>query len=152
MPGRKKQPVDLLLVKGKKHLTKEEIAKRREEEIKAPCNNIEPPGYFNSELRVAFIGYANTLIQIGIMSDLDIGALERYCIAEYEYREYTKEILNAECINDRYLEIKSLQGKAFKEARAAAGDLGLTISSRCRLVVPKTNEDSKPKNKYSKFM
>lgn len=33
---RARQPVDLLLVKGKKNLTKKEIEERREQEIKAP--------------------------------------------------------------------------------------------------------------------
>ena len=34
MAGRKKEPVDVLIAKGKKHLTKDEIAKRRAEEMK----------------------------------------------------------------------------------------------------------------------
>lgn len=43
-------------------------------------------------------------------------------------------------IHDRY----------FKQCRASASDLGLTISSRCKLVVPKTEEEPKP-NKFNKF-
>ena len=34
----------------------------------------------------------------------------------------------------------ALQEKYFKQARACANDLGLTITSRCRLVVPKAPE------------
>ena len=42
------------------------------------------------------------------------------------------------------------QDKVFKQCRAAASDLGLTITSRCRIVVPK--QEDKPKNPFvSKF-
>ena len=46
-----------------------------------------------------------------------------------------------------------LQDRYFKQAQTAARDLGLTISSRCRLQVP-VAEDSKEKkkNKFSQFM
>ena len=43
-----------------------------------------------------------------------------------------------------------MQDKAFKQVRAAASDLGLTISSRCRLVVPQAPEVPKT-NKFSRF-
>ncbi len=42
-----------------------------------------------------------------------------------------------------------MQEKLFKMARAAASDLGLTITSRCKLVVPKPEE--KPKNRFDKY-
>jgi P27 family predicted phage terminase small subunit len=43
-----------------------------------------------------------------------------------------------------------LQDKYFKQCRAAANDLGLSISARCRLVVPKAQEKP-PENKFNKF-
>lgn len=55
-----------------------------------------------------------------------------------------------EKVNAKYIAIKKLQSEAFKEARAAAADLGLTIASRCKLVAPKAKEE-KPKNKFERF-
>ena len=46
--------------------------------------------------------------------------------------------------------LENLRDKALKQCRGAAADLGLTISSRCRLVVPKPPEAPK-ENKFGKF-
>lgn len=48
--------------------------------------------------------------------------------------------------NDDYSELLINQDKLFKQCRQASSDLGLTISSRCRLVIPK-KDDGKPKSK-----
>ena len=44
----------------------------------------------------------------------------------------------------------SMQDKAFKQCRASANDLGLTIASRCKLVMP-TVEEKPKENKFTKF-
>ena len=41
------------------------------------------------------------------------------------------------------------QEKQFALCRLGASDFGLTITSRCKLVIPKTEE--KTKNKFNKF-
>ena len=46
-------------------------------------------------------------------------------------------------ITTRYFDYANLQDKFFKQARSAAGDLGLTISSRCKLVLPDKKDDKK---------
>ena len=43
-----------------------------------------------------------------------------------------------------------LQDRYFKQASALARDLGLTISSRCKLVVPAKDEEPKV-NKFAQF-
>lgn len=48
--------------------------------------------------------------------------------------------------NDDYSELLINQDKLFKQCRQASSDLGLTISSRCKLVIPK-KDDGKPKSK-----
>ena len=47
-----RQPVELLLAKGKKHLTKAEIEERQSKEVKASNDNIKPPSYLK---KVKFI-------------------------------------------------------------------------------------------------
>lgn len=146
-----KQPIDLLLAKGKKHLTKKEIENRKSQEIKAPNDKVEAPSYLPENLKKEFDRIAEQLINLDIMSNLDVEALARFIIAEYQYQKVVKKAIKMSPDNDKYFEKLLMQEKLFKMARQAAGDLGLTISSRCKLVVPKKSED-KPKNKFQKFM
>lgn len=141
--ARPRQPVDLLLYKGKKNLTKKEIEERKAQEVKAPADKVRPPTYLPADLKREFKRIANELINIGIMTNLDIDALARFLIAKKLYLEVSKKLLdNPElAISDK--DIVATQDKLFKQARASASDLGLTISSRVKLVIPK-NEDKPP--------
>ena len=38
-----KQPIDLVVMKGKKHLTKAEIEARKNSEVTAPNDKVKPP-------------------------------------------------------------------------------------------------------------
>lgn len=145
-----RQPIELLKAKGAKHLTKAEIREREETEIKANSDKIEAPSYLPEELKIKFNEVANELNDIGIMSNLDCEALARYLTVEFQYQQVTKKILKSKNITDKYIQMVQLQEKLFKMARSSAGDLGLTISSRCKLVIPKVKEE-KPNNKFSKF-
>lgn len=100
------------------------------------------------------------------MSELDEDCLARYLIAKDNYLKFTK-FLNkamkdkASKQNKDNMEKQALlsaeieqnlinQDRAFKQCRQSASDLGLSISSRCRLIVPEAPE--KPKeNKFAKF-
>lgn len=147
---KQREPLALIEAKGRKHLTKAEAEQRRNSEVEAPANNIRAPNYLNDEMKQAFDAIAAVLVDIGIMTDLDCDALGRYIVMEYQFRAVTKKMMNMKNITDRYMEYAKLQSNFFKNARAAASDLGLSISSRCKLVVPK--EQEKPKNKYMEFL
>lgn len=150
MVARPRQPTDLLILKGKKHLTKKEIEERKNSEIKAPADKVEAPSYLPKKLQEEFNRIAGELIDIGIMSNLDTEALARFLIAEYQYQKVAKKSIKMSPENDKYMDMLLKQEKLFKMARQAASDLGLTISSRCKLVVPKKEE--KPQNKFAKFL
>ena len=85
--AKRREPIDLLVAKGKKNLTKKEIEERKNREIKAPSENIEPPSYLPKNLKGEFINISSKLKEIGIMSDLDSNALARYLIAEHEFQK-----------------------------------------------------------------
>ena len=135
-----KEPINLIIAKGKKNLTKKEIMERKNSEIKVVCENVEPPSYLPEELKDEFNKIADILKDIGIISDLDVTALGRFLISEYQYEQITTKMLKMENITDEYFEYARLQDKFFKQARSAASDLGLTISSRCKLVMPKVKD------------
>lgn len=154
--ARPRQPVELLLIKGKKHLTKAEIEERKETEVKAAADNVKPPGYLPQELKREFKKIADELLRIDLMTNLDVDALARFLLAKEQYLKVT-ELLRATSpvIEDpelggispsiTYEKLLLAQDKLFKQCRASASDLGLSISSRCRLVVPK-KDDPKPKS------
>lgn len=149
--ARPRQPTDLLLIKGKKHLTKKEAEERKNNEVKANSDKIKPPSYLPNNLKKEFDRIATELTDIKIMSNLDCEALARFVVSEYNYQKVTKKMLKTGVDNDKYFNYLLMQDKLFKQSRQAASDLGLTISSRCKLVVPTKKED-KPPNKFSKFM
>ncbi|OYN65450.1 phage terminase small subunit P27 family [Bacillus safensis] len=158
--ARPRQPVDLLLVKGKKNLTKKEIEERREQEIKAPDDKVKAPSYLPKDLKREFKRIADELKNIGIITNLDVDALARFLFARKQYLQITEIILDTpitaltensdgekfEIANPAYSDLLINQDKLFKQCRQASSDLGLTISSRCKLVVPK-KDDGKPKSK-----
>ena len=148
--ARPRQPIDLIAAKGKKHLTKAEIEERKNTEVKAPNDNIRAPSYLDDDLKEEFNKIAKELIRIKIMSNLDEDALARFIIAKKMYINITRKMLeDANYLLDK--DIVSIQDKYFKQCRSAASDLGLTISSRCKLVIPKNEDEDKPKSKWDRY-
>lgn len=152
--SKQKEPVDLIIAKGKKHLTKNEIKQRKEQEIYVEINekNIIPPEYLTENLKKEFYDISKKLIQIGIMTELDNDCLARYLLSKQMYLKYTS-LLTKEIKKENFDKIEkymNIQDKSFKQCRACANDLGLSISSRCKLVMPPSKEPPK-KNKFEKF-
>ena len=147
-----RQPIELVLAKGKKHLTKAEIELRKKTELKVDFKNISIPEYLPAKLKNEFNEIAAKLLQIGIMTELDEDCLARYLLSKQSYLQYTS-MLNKATKNNKISEMEKLmtmQDKAFKQCRACANDLGLTIAARCKLVMPEVKEQPK-ENKFSKF-
>ena len=150
--ARPRQPIELVLAKGKKNLTKAEIEQRRAQEVKVDFKDVTPPDYLPAKLRKDFEEIAKKLLAIGIMTELDEDCLARYLIAQSNYLNYTKLLAKAMRSEDMDAIIKAqrAQDVAFRQCQSAANALGLTISSRCKLVVPQV-EVEQPKNKFDRF-
>lgn len=138
MRGRPRQPIDLIVAKGKKNLSKAEIEQRRAEEIKVPFKDIQPPSYLPDSLKEEFEQIADQLLALNIMTELDEDTLARYLLAKQQYLQLTLQLNKAmrEQDLDSMVKLQNMQDKAFKQCRSGASDLGLTITSRARLVVP----------------
>lgn len=152
--ARPREPIDLVIAKGKKHLTKSEIEERRSQEIDIPFKKIVPPKYLGKEQKKKFKEIAKKLQTIGIYTELDEDNLARYIIAQDMYVKYTEAINQLVLDGDINLisNLQSMQDKAYRQAQTCARDLGLTISSRCRLSIPKVEEkEEKKKNRFKKF-
>jgi P27 family predicted phage terminase small subunit len=146
-----RQPADLVALKGAKHLTKAETAQRRRSEVRAPVpKTATPPKWLPEALKKDFRALGKQLIALGIYSKVDGDTLGRYLVAQHQYLMATAEaeaalaghdLKNADAwsrVQDRYA----------KQARNHAGDLGLTVTARCRLVIP----EAQPKAEDNPFL
>lgn len=155
MAGRNKQPLSVIQGKGKSHhLTKAEIEKRQEHEnrMRGNSDKIEAPDYLLKKQKEEFEEIAAELIELGIMSNLDVDALARYIEAKTEHQRLGPIIRRLNPVEeiDTYTKLNRTRKQLSDECRSYASDLGLTITSRLKLVIPKTEEEQ-PKNKFSKF-
>ena len=148
-----RQPIELVIANGKKNLTKAEIQERRDSEVKPITDNIVAPSYLTKKQKEEFVEIADQLQKLKIMGETDVDALARYILARDIYVKITKQMQKSEIVNnpialDKYMKN---QDRAFKQCRSSANDLGLSISSRCKLVVPETKKETPKENKFSKF-
>lgn len=173
-----RQPTDLVVMKGKKHLTKAEIEARKNAEVVAPNDKVKPPSYLTPELKKKFRKLAKDLLEIKLIANVDCDALARLLIAQEQYIEITAQIRETplmldvpvyktqtnpdtgkkeqvqvgtrQVVNGERERLMIIQDRCMKQCRQGASDFGMTVSSRCRLVVPKAKE-KKPENKFGKY-
>lgn len=173
-----RQPTDLVVMKGKKHLTKAEIEARKNAEVVAPNDKVKPPAYLTSEQKKKFRKLSKELLEIKLIANVDCDALARLLIAQDQYIEITDKIRETplmvdvpvyemqenpdtgekervqvgtrEVVNGERERLMIIQDRCMKQCRQGASDFGMTVSSRCRLVVPKAKE-TKPENKFAKY-
>lgn len=172
-----RQPIDLVQYKGRKHLTKAEITQRRSSEVDAPDDDIRPPEYLNKKQKAEFDYLSVELGRMGIFGNVDAGVLARYCVAHSLYARYTKLLRTLprkkarllreqarregtadelEGLTDEELalelegELTVLQNRYFAQCDQCAKAMGLSVTSRCRLVIP-TAPEAPRENKFARF-
>ena len=170
-----RQPIELLQAKGRKHLTKAEIEERQRTEVKAHADKVTAPAYLTPEQKRTFKKIVKELRAIDLISNLDVDALARLVIAQGKYIAVTEELnkqplmitiqvptgrkdsegqpimKDKEVVNGEVERLLIIQDRCFKQCRQGAADFGLTVSSRCRLVVPKAADKEPAKeNKFTK--
>lgn len=161
--ARPREPIDLVVAKGRKHLTKAEYSSRKKSEITVPADDVKPPDFLSKKEKERFNEIAGQLLEIGIMTNLDRDVLARYIRAVTEYEKITKRISKIKFVPDKkrwtteeeqlaeqtaeYNYLQKIQSRIEKQCNADARELGLTISSRCKLVMPEVKEE-KPVNKF----
>ena len=87
-----RQPTELVVMKGKKHLTKAEIEERKNAEVIAPNDKVEPPPYLTAKLKKKFKKLAEELMTINLIANVDCDALARLIIAQEQFIEITAKI------------------------------------------------------------
>lgn len=161
--ARPKEPIALIEAKGRKHLTKAERDIRKKTEVVAPCDRVGPPKWLTKKEKEKFDEISQQLLGLGIMSNLDCDILARYVRGLTEYEKVTRqlnkirfsvsrksgvsaEVQLAEQFS-KYNYLQKIQVRIERQCNSDAREMGLTIASRCRLVIPK-KEEPKQENKF----
>lgn len=160
-----RQPIELVVANGRKHLTKAETEERRQRELQPCTEEIAAPSYLTAKQKKDFNKIAAQLQKLKIMGETDCDTLARYITAQGLYEQAVKDLRAVQKERPKgddadtmalvkwatmLEQLDKRQERYFKQAQTAAAALGLTISSRCRLVAPVIEE--KPKeNKFAKF-
>jgi P27 family predicted phage terminase small subunit len=158
-----KKPILLNLATGGKNWTKAEIEERLSSEVQPVTDGIAAPPYLTAKQKKQFNTIAGQLQRIGIMGETDNDTLARYITAQGLYEQAVKDLRDLQKQRPKDADAAALvawaqlletldkrQDRYFKQAQTAAAALGLTISSRCKLAVPKSAEPPK-ENKFAKF-
>lgn len=143
--ARPREPIDLIIAKGKKHLGRKEIEERKAQELEVPFVDVKPPCYLTASQKKEFNEIACKLLALEIFTELDEDSLARYIIAKSLYLEYTnilKKIIKDDCFDVKVIkEYQNLQDKAYRQCVTSANELCLNISSRAKLVIPNKSDD-----------
>ena len=134
-----RQPIDVVVANGRKHLSRAEEAERRAGEVQVPRpKTVKVPKWVPETLKADFRRLGKQLLRCGLYTDLDADNLGRYLVAQHQYLIATAETEKALAKRDQEAADRwgRIQERYFKQARNCANDMGLTVTSRCRLVVP----------------
>lgn len=165
MAGRTKQPIDLIAAKGRKHLTKKEYEERKQGEVVVANDAIKSPSFLSKKEKEKFEELAGILTEVGVMTNLDCDALGVYIKALSQYKRAVKRLEGIRLTFDKRVDLPKDQQldvnwsrynaqhkivvRMEKELKMLGNPFGLDPASRCKLVLPKS-EDEKPKNKFLK--
>ena len=147
MPG-PRQRLAVLEGNGRKHLSKSEKAQRADQEVDLPKRKaLRVPKWLPECCRKEFRALAKDLLKADLgTAQLDADTIGRYIVAQANYTQ-TLSIVHAALADhdgDALKEATKVLDTYFKQARACANDMGMTITGRCRMVLP---EGAKPKEK-----
>lgn len=162
---RARQPTDVIKAKGAKHLSQTEERTRRAGEVKVPApEKAKPPRWLghgfhpdvSKVLKAEFRRLGQKLIDAGLYTELDADTLATYLVSRHQWEIATAEAETAlETADPKTAgDWSKIQERYFAGARKCANELGLTVSSRCKLVIPPTaqTEDNAPEDEFTRIL
>lgn len=148
MPG--KLPQKVIEMRGKSHQTKAEKEERvnsepQTEEIK----RLRAPDYLPETLRMEFNELGQQLIKAKLACKLDRDVIARYLMSRQAWTLAHERALDSLMFDTEPKVVggwTKIANQYFNQCQSCASAMGLTITSRCKLVVPqeKNETDSDP--------
>lgn len=157
MPG-PRMPLQVLEAMGNKHLSKTEKAERAASEVIVDSSKtVAPPKWLSGQtLRREFAQLEEKLRRVLPFCDLDADCLAHFLTAQDRWKKASAQAKKAMAGKEPDVELakdwSAIEDRYFKQARACAGDLGLNITSRCRLVIPKGDGAVAQENPFERKM
>lgn len=130
--GRNAQPIDLLMAKGKKHLTKAEIEHRKNSEISFGEKKLKCPDFVKDDVAAykKWKEIQRIYNDVDFVSSGDVGLLARYCKTFSEYQsliDHRKRIDNIDSFTPEETDI-ALEEFSERLGEKKAKDLFLKIN------------------------
>ena len=139
-----KLPQNVIEMRDRSHQTKAEKAERHASEPKTETvKQVRAPVWLPKHLREEFNKLGHELNDVGLLSKLDFDILARYLMSRDAWVAAHLKARDALDMDDAK-EAGTWSRVArtyFDQCQQCANSMGLTVSSRCRLVVPKPPED-----------
>ena len=139
-----KLPQNVIEMRDRSHQTKAEKAARRASEPQTErVKQVRAPVWLPEHLRDEFGKLGHELNEVGLLSKLDFDILARYLMSRDAWVAAHLKARDALDMDDAK-EAGTWSRVArtyFDQCQQCASSMGLTITSRCRLVVPKPPED-----------
>lgn len=139
-----KLPQNVLDMRGKSHQSKAEKAARRESEPQLEeIKRLRAPEYLPEFLRKDFNELGQELIKAGLLARLDRDVLARYIMSRDSWAAAHVKARNALDMDDpkESAAWARIAKTYFDQCHVCASSMGLTITSRCRVVVPQSQKD-----------
>lgn len=134
------------------HLSKAEIEERKASELKVEKLTKIPscPAYLTVDQKKIFKKICKMLIDVNLLTSLDIDTIARYCVLQDTFIQLNKQINedSSLLLNDKIL---NKQIKLSKEIQVLSNVLCLNPIARAKIVVNKV-EEKKEESKFSKFL
>ena len=143
-----RQATAVVLANGRSHMTKAEIKARQDSEDRArgptegSSKQFQAPKWLPKQLRSEFNALRTQLVERDLIAKIDRDILGFYLVARSEYvsaGELASAAIQAGDVENAK-DWSSIQERYFKQAKGCAADLGMTVTSRCRLVLPPKEE------------
>lgn len=144
MSGRR-QPTDVVAANGRKHMSRAEEDQRRDAEVHVPPpEEVTPPKWLSKRFHEEYREIGEILLASGLYAELDRDVLAQYFVSRDRWINADRQAAKAIRTKDEKMakEWTGIQASYFKQARQCAESMGLSVTSRCRIVVPQVLQNA----------
>lgn len=152
----RKLPQKIIEMRGKSHQTKAEKEERRNTEPRmSDDKRIRAPDYLPEILRAEFNELGQQLIKVKLACKLDRDILARYLMSKQAWILTHEKAVDCLISGNDPKTIGSwtkIASYYFNQCQACASAMGLTISSRCKLIVPQDRSEADNDDPMAKML
>jgi len=141
----KRMPTEIVAANGKKHMSRAEEDARRDAEVHVPVPEaVTPPAWLPKKLHKEFVAIGEILSAAGLYAELDRDVLGQYFLSRDRWIAADKKAAAAIRKGDDKdaRAWTTVQAAYFRQARQCAEHMGLSVTARCRIVVPQALENA----------